>query len=150
LYVGGSLISVPNVLCYYLSTNTANTGNAVVKFDTQYNTNNNTLLSYSSSTGVFTNSASFSIVVAVSFMVAFDTNSSGQRGAWIIDNNSKVYAQSFINAVSGNFTECTGCGIIYLSSGGTFYINAYQNSGGNLNLFGGVGQNGTNVQVVAF
>ena len=104
-------------------------------------------------TGITFNGASYfsnynagkTYVVMVTYSVAFASNSTGIRTAYILHNSVK-YGMSQVSAVSGDLTYVTGSAVLTVPYGATFYIEAIQTSGGTL----GVGGASSTVQVVLF
>jgi hypothetical protein len=109
--------------------------NTAVKYPTAETRNaTGTGITYSSSTGVFTNSNSYSVVIVVSASVLYPTSPLGARTITIIHS---TMSQMNICQVAG--TAAAGVAVpisstFILNANETFYVNAYQDSGGILTI----------------
>lgn len=92
-------------------------------------------VTYSSSTGYFTNTSGGARVFSVSGNVQFATNSNGFRGVRIGIVGTSVYLNTDIrNTVTGASAYLNFSQAFYLANNASFIIQVYQNSGGALNI----------------
>lgn len=125
------------VISYYFTTgqtqNISDRTNTVVKYpnaDTRNSTG--TGITYNVSTGVYTNSNSYSVVIVVSASLYYPGNAVGVRALSIIfGTTTAAFCQtnSGANAISLNESAS-----FIVNSSETFYVNTYQDSGSNLTI----------------
>lgn len=138
------------VLSEYLSTSqTIPTNiNVTVLFDTNYNSQGNTGLSYSG--GTFTNISGQTQVVAVTYSICYivSSNSSlGSRSTWVSYNSgTTLFAESNVQADNDN-TTLAATAIIILNNNDTFAVQTWQNSLFTMYLGAGNQLSGTYIQI---
>jgi len=87
--------------------------------------------SFNMTTGVFTAPSDGTYVFPIT--IGFSPNATGARGFRFMLNGSPYIENEFANAVAGGFqTSLSGVQAISLSAGDEVNVQAYQNSGGNL------------------
>lgn len=103
---------------------------ATVLFDTntQSQGNINSILSYNSTTGVFTNISGRLYLAIISYQIAWsNVQTTGFRIAYIARNNANNrFGQSNIVA-SGDYTTNNGTAMFPVANGETFWIACYSN-----------------------
>jgi hypothetical protein len=134
--IGKVRLSSNPVLSYYFTTgqtqNISNTTNTPVKYPTASTRNGTgTGITYNSTTGYFTNSNSYSVVVVVSTNIFFPQSTIGRRILSIITTTS---TEGFSQVNTGSEVALNITASFILNTGETFYGNCYQESGGTLTI----------------
>ena len=123
-------------------------GSNTVKYpnaETRLGNGSGTGITYSPTTGIFTNSNSYSVVIVVSASVFFPANSVGSRTLSIITSYATV---SFNQIIATSLPMALhSSAIVALNANETVLINVYQDSGGNLTI-GGNNVNRVNLLVL--
>ena len=123
------------------------TSDPIIKWPTSggnvTNYSSSTGITYSNTTGIFTNSNTYPIIVMVNLTVGYTFSTVGARVAWIQYSDAGSILGNKRIAVTN-----VGCGPDYntlttgatfmVSSGDGFFANTYQNSGGTLTIGGSI------------
>ena len=81
----------------------------------------------------FTNTSGQTLVVIVSYVIKWNSNSTGSRYSTILYNNSQRYGTNDVQACN-DYPEFGGTAVIVMSNNDYININCWQNSGSSINI----------------
>ncbi len=131
----------PPVLAYYFTSaqtqSIPNGTDTTIKWPTlESRSGTGTGITYNSTTGVFTNSNSYSVVITLCASITYPLNSSGIRVLVVTHSALDRVAFTDIQTNALDFCALSTSSVFIMNAGETFFCGTYQTAGGALNLGG--------------